>query len=348
MPTVSQTVAGVVASAGAVITALMMTALLFASIAHGTENTLANEQTTELDSSMGLVSSTTPFLIYSLPAYSTTYPENQTEVLATKLDRVQPQGQSKFGGEFYSLNQISASDLKNNEGTTTSYNYIGLQIKLDDDQSLSIRQPYTYQFISVPETQSHFTVGKMNDVILKYAHGKMATFGTNEAGKIMALAKIELPTGDDSRLVTKCNGSAQTQWSVQYSVGKIDYSLGAAGALYNQTQDYHVREGFPDARMAHVDYTYYPYGEIDVSLTQKWAFSQTVGTENSIYRPIDNEPRQETHFYSASTTLTYSPTSTFRIEGGFTNQVDIGQPSKPFGLMRDEDLTYLLSLSVKI
>lgn len=250
-------------------------------------------------------------------------------------------------GEFYNFTTISASDFKDKSGAPESANYVGVKKVLSAGQSVSVRQPFSYAF---PKTGQK-GVAKVKDMYVSYTNSKVATFGKNDAGNITGIGRIYLPTGETSRFENKANGSLFTWWITTYSIGKVDLALHAYGSWVNNTQNTYLKENADTHAMepsANLDYTYTPFAEVDWNISDKLVFSQSVGTDNAIYRPLASGKVKEVHNFSAMTAVTYSPIPEIGLTVGISDDISIKAPKHPFKLLRDDEITYLFLMTASI
>jgi hypothetical protein len=250
-------------------------------------------------------------------------------------------------GEFYNFTTISASDFKDKSGAPESANYLGVKKVLSASQSVSVRQPFSYAF---PKTGQK-GVAKVKDLYVSYTNSKVATFGQNDAGNVTGIGRVYLPTGEASRFENKTNGSLFTWWITTYSIGKVDLALHAYGSWVNNTQNTYLKENADTHAMepsANLDYTYTPFAEVDWNISDKLVFSQSVGTDNAIYRPLASGKVREIHNFSAMTAVTYSPIPAIGLTVGISDDISIKAPKHPFKLLRDDEITYLFLMTASI
>lgn len=251
----------------------------------------------------------------------------------------------KFKVDFYNYNEIMAADLNNSQGVPTSDNYIGLKYLIGGGQSVSLRQPFLYDFPKAGlEGEGTEGKGTFNDMYLAYTHGKLAQFA--DKGNVVFSGRVYLPTGEASRSTKKTNGALRAHGIVSYPVGPVDLDTQLLVQWYNQSQNWWDNDGTPTANLDYIAY-YYP-------VTGSWnandKLSFWAGTYFTMgrYRPTPDGKIKAIDSFTIDASASLSVLDNLNMSVGAYNELNIGKPKHDHALLRDSEVAYYLSLSASL
>ncbi len=268
---------------------------------------------------------------------NTTEPTStSTASLPTAIENASPR---TVFGELYTETYYQMTDLENGSGSPQLDSYAGLKFDLGNGRSASVRQNFDYKGITATDGANNFHV---QDIALNYADGKFATILGD--GSLTFIARVYLPTGENSRFLTGNAGAERLYLVGSKSYGKMDLSYVVMGQYTNTTKDSFFRNG------AEVQNRYgYGVHEFDAfyNVTEKFAVGALVGQEFKFLRALGGSRTFNSDIY-IQPTLQYSPIKGLTFQAALYNEINTDQPTQDFALARDNEVSAFFNMSASL
>jgi hypothetical protein len=271
---------------------------------------------------------------------------NPTGVIGLQ-DDLSSTAYSPFAFNFFSLVSLDGQRLQHPGPQVTSYNYVGMNYRVNQDQQFSVRPAFLYNFPGRNSFGDYDQGGlELHDVYVQYAFFNSLTL----PGGIGTISQFRwhFPTGKSSRrrkTVGRAEGwfifnrpfphSIQVNWhfrpqwyfqSQTASINEFNYSDGTPGANLRGTQRYEINH----------------YLEIGKILNDTWAVTTIIGTSlQDYYGSLNNDVerfRRETLNLGANVRYNFSVKTNFIFS--VRNDLPTTRARRPMKVGRHDELNY--------
>lgn len=272
---------------------------------------------------------------------NTVTPETtSTANLAKAIEAAAPR---RWFGEFYSETYTSKTDFENGHGTPRLDSYAGVKYDFGNSRALSVRQNFDYTG-ALGSGAGDFHI---QDLAINYTDGKLATFAGD--GAIIFIGRLYLPTGENSRNITKREGAERAYFLAAKSFGKLDLTYVLMGQVANWTQDSYQSVDAKGVVTDNQNKWLAMVNEVDVfyNITPKVAVGFLVGDDYYRNRPVAGQYDVASDVY-LQPTLQLTPFKDVVLQAAIYDNPNIYNPKVDFAFMRDEDLSVYFNLAATL
>ena len=246
---------------------------------------------------------------------------------------------------FYTRTDVKKSLISDSTGSPTSFNFVGTGYNLTESKSIIVRQEFNYDFPKLGVSGK----GKLKDIFVGFNNTALASFAGD--GTVSSSSRIYLPTGEDSRFVTKTNGQLVEWLTASKPLGKFDLGIHLIGSYLNQTQDYY---DVPDAKTgtmkptANLDFEVEQFTMLTYNFNEKFAVYQLAGLDSTWLKPLPGARALRAHFIETETGVMFKPTKVLTTALSFFNYAPTNNAEGGFAMYRDADSIYRFTLTAAI
>jgi hypothetical protein len=260
-----------------------------------------------------------------------------------------------FAYNFFSLVSTDGATIKQSSPQIFSYNYVGMNYRMNQDEQLSIRPAFLYTTPGRNSFGDYDEGGlELHDTYLQYAHFN----ALNLPGGFSTVAQLRwyLPTGRGSR-ERKTFGRAAgwfifnrtlpNSFQLNYHV-RPSYFFQSSRASISK---FNYSDGSPGARVrGNQEYEFYHYLELGKILNPKWAIAVQLGhTEEKYYESEANNLEAFTR-KTLNTALNFrynlNPRINFII--AISNNIQRNNDNQPMKFGRDREMNYALLTFIRL
>ena len=268
---------------------------------------------------------------------------------ATMTTSAPPLSARKIHGEMLNWFIVPVADFKNQDGSASAYNYLGVKYKITDTLSVGVRQPFTLDYTyEKRDSTGVVTAGEnvkahVSDLYLNFVNSKLVSFADD--GRVALALRTYLPTGEKSRL-TKTQGGLNPRLTVIKPTSKsVTVSYNFFPTWLNQTQNtYRDTSG---AEKRNVDYSLFQYLGLDWNFAKHLTFSQALGTDSTWYKP-GPAGNAQAHFAYLDSSILIDAIPNVEVIFGLSNSIDTHTPTQDVRPFRDSESTYYMVLTTAI
>jgi hypothetical protein len=247
--------------------------------------------------------------------------------------------------EFFNWTTLKANAFDAQAGQATVRNYVGVNFRLGPEAAISIRQPFTYSY-EFPKSDGAASDAHASDLYAEYQDAKL--FGFWRDAKVAVISgRVNLPTGEDSRFITKTNG---------YFFGWLEATKPVAGNFYfnwhlraqwyNQSQNLYVDAN--GVATGNKDWGVDQFPEAEYRFTPKVIATHATGTCQLRYRPGPGVPTRQDLALCSWSALNIQATRELAVTLALSDDADLNPAGRAFGIYRADETSYHLFLSASI
>ncbi len=277
---------------------------------------------------------------------------------ATSIDTVAAPAKKKWNVSFLNIMEIPATNILNKEGAQGTKNTIGFGYKIDDKNSVAIKQGFSFK---VPRFSGESALSRvegdsmgfhLSDAYITHTNPKLIALPND--GAISLTTNLYLPTGEGSRFTHKQRGSLLL-WansSLPFA-GKYSFNGSLMGRKFNNSglaNEYvtsHPSFGFDVGNM---DYLVYAALEVGYDVTDKLNMSIGASHSKTWYKAV--EAKEVAPWRDAQLgpylgiSYSFSPVS---VSLNIFDDLNIYNPEdRPQKLFRSDEMTYTTTLSISL
>ncbi len=234
------------------------------------------------------------------------------------------------------------NDLNTVGKTPTQINFVGASYALTESRTLNLRQEFAYTFGGRKNGLEERGQAKLRDTFIGLNDTNLASFAGD--GSLTGIARVYLPTGEESRFLTGRQGMLLGWLIANKPVGKWEFDAHFVAVYFNQSKDSYIDSNKPGVVNANIDYELNPFVGATYNIHPKLAVYHQVGTDNYWKRPIPGAGMQQIQTLDNETGFTYKPVAEVSINAALINSTNIWDNPKEFQMYRDEDSIYRLIL----
>jgi len=198
-----------------------------------------------------------------------------------------PAGKRKIKGEFLSLNSVGITNLKDESGSVSALNFVGVRYAVNPKNIVAVRQQFSFDY---PKADQDMKV-KTEDLYIAHTRPGLGKFLGD--GDITLQTRLYLPTGEDSRNFTEHHGVLNPRVFMSKTVSN-SWTLGFNTYLYFYNQS---KDTFIDARGREVgnnDFRALPFFSASYGFAKNFSFDQAIGFDGQWKRQVPGKTASRT------------------------------------------------------
>ena len=244
---------------------------------------------------------------------------------------------------FYSRTDVKRALIADSTGSPTSFNFVGAGYNLSDTKSLIVRQEFNYDYPKLGAAGKP----KTRDLYFGFNNTTLATFMGD--GSVSSSSRVYLPTGEDSRYLTKQNGQIVEWLTASKPLGRFNLDVHLIGTYANQTQDSYVDTTSDKPKTtATLDYEVEQFSILTYNFSDRFAVYQVLGLDSLVMRPLPGDRALRSHFTESETGGTFKPNKTLSLTVSYFNYAPTNNADGGFALYRDSDSIYRFTVVAAI
>lgn len=234
--------------------------------------------------------------------------------------------------------EFNRGDIDNDDtANRLGVSFVAAAYSLTPTKTIQLRQEFWYQRPDKNGPDRH----TVRDLFIGFNNMSLGKFWDN--GTLMSMTRLYFPTGEESRFITKQNGTLLQWFIANKPVGKFEFDYHLIGVYFNQTQNTYI--GPKGKPVANLDY------DIETWLSAKYNFTpwlnvfQTAGVDSIWRRPMDGPGIQRMQFAEMETGVTVMPMPNITVIASLFNYANIFDSKNAYYPWRDDETVYRLVLS---
>lgn len=255
--------------------------------------------------------------------------------LSQALDKV-PARKIKF--TLNTRQEFNRNDVNDDKTTSTAWSFVALGYALTPTKQVQVRQEFLYTRPKTGEDGKHV----VRDLFIGFNDTNFAKFWGD--GSVTSISRLYLPTGEESRYVTKQQGQLLQWFIANKPFGKFEFDYHLLGVYFNQSQNTYMH---PTKKVitANFDYDIETWLSAKYNITSWLSVFQTAGMDSIWRRPMDGPGVQRMQAMEMETGVTILPNKNITVIASLYNYANIFDSPNPFSIYRDDETIYRLILS---